>query len=243
MTQQSDLPFDSAAERGGVPCVRRADDLPAAFASLPAAWRRALTAWTPAAEQAVVEAVRRVSVDKEIAPPDPFRALRMLPPDAVRVVVFGQDPYPRPGHADGLAFSAGHGKPVSLRRIFDILKTDRPSWQPPERWVLDGWARQGVLMLNPVLTVEVGSAGAHMNCGWQALTSDIVSVLALRADPPTFLLWGKPAQAFFDAHCPPGAQPRVLRARHPSHDFKREFMANGSHFAATSDQIDWWTLD
>jgi uracil-DNA glycosylase len=244
MTRQADLPFGAGpAPAGAASAVHRASDLPAAFASLPAAWRRVLNAWTPAAEQAVVAAVAAVSQEREIAPPDPFRALRLLAPDEVRVVVFGQDPYPRPGHADGLAFSAGHGKPVSLRRIFEILKADRPGWQAPERWVLDGWARQGVLMLNPVLTVEVGSAGAHMNCGWQALTSDIVRVLASRAAPPTFLLWGKPAQAFFDASCPPGAAPRVLRARHPSHDFKREFMLDGSHFAATSSEVDWWNLD
>ena len=187
MDQQTDLPFDPPAARAGdVPAVRRADDLPAAFASLPPSWRRVLDAWTPAAQQAVVDAVRAVSGEREIAPPDPFRALRMLAPDEVRVVVFGQDPYPRPGHADGLAFSAGHGKPVSLRRIFEIL--------------------------------------------------------ALREAPPVFLLWGKPAQAFFDTSCPAGAAPRVLRARHPSHDFKREFMADGSHFAATAEHVDWWNL-
>jgi uracil-DNA glycosylase len=239
---QSSLPFGDAPA-AGVPAVHRADDLPAAFAQLPPAWRAVLPGWTPAAEQAVVDAVRAESGEREIAPPDPFRALRLLAPDAVRVVVFGQDPYPRPGHADGLAFSAGHGKPVSLRRIFEILKADRPGWEPPQRWLLDGWSRHGVLMLNPVLTVEVGRAGAHMACGWQALTADIVRVLATRAAPPTFLLWGKPAAAFFDAACPAGASPRVLRARHPSHDFKREFMADGSHFAATASQVDWWSLD
>jgi len=242
MSGQADLPFGDAAAPGDVPRVRRADDLPAAFAHLPPAWRRVLTGWTPAAEQAVADAVKAVSADREIAPPDPFRALRLLAPDAVKVVVFGQDPYPRPGHADGLAFSAGHGKPVSLRRIFEILKADRPGWQPPERWLLDGWARQGVLMLNPVLTVEVGTAGAHMDCGWQGLTADIVRVLASRDQPPTFLLWGRPAQAFFDAACPTGSCARVLRARHPSHDFKREFMADGSHFQATAGLVDWWSL-
>jgi uracil-DNA glycosylase len=243
MNGQADLPFADADGPGDVARVRRADDLPAAFAHLPPAWRRVLTGWTPAAEQAVVAAVKAVSGEREIAPPDPFRALRLLAPDAVKVVVFGQDPYPRPGHADGLAFSAGHGKPVSLRRIFEILKADRPGWQPPERWLLDGWARQGVLMLNPVLTVEVGAAGAHMNCGWQVLTADIVRVLANLDYPPTFLLWGRPAQAFFDAACPADTRARVLRARHPSHDFKREFMADGSHFAATAGQVDWWALD
>ena len=240
---QSDLPFGAAPAPGDVPRVRRADDLPAAFAHLPAAWRAVLPGWTPAAEQAVVAAVKAVSGERDIAPPDPFRALRLLAPPDVKVVVFGQDPYPRPGHADGLAFSAGHGRPVSLRRIFEILQADRPGWQPPERWLLDGWARQGVLMLNPVLTVEVGSAGAHMNCGWQTLTSQIVHVLAVRPDAPTFLLWGRPAQAFFDTACPAASGARVLRARHPSHDFKREFMADGSHFAATAEHVDWWSLD
>ena len=243
MSGQSDLPFGDAAERNGVPQVRRADDLPAAFAHLPPAWRAVLTGWTPAAEHAVSAAVKAVSADREIAPPDPFRALRLLAPADVKVVVFGQDPYPRPGHATGLAFSAGHGKPVSLRRIFEILKADRPGWQPPERWLLDSWARQGVLMLNTVLTVEVGAAGSHMDCGWQSLTSDIVRVLASREAPPTFLLWGRPAHAFFDAACPADTRARVLRARHPSHDFKREFMADGSHFAATAEHVDWWSLD
>ena len=242
MSGQADLPFADAAP-GGIPPVRVAADLPAAFAHLPPAWRTVLTGWTPAAEQEVVAAVKAVSGEREIAPPDPFRALRLLAPDEVKVVVFGQDPYPRPGHATGLAFSAGHGKPVSLRRIFEILQADRPGWRPPERWLLDNWARQGVLMLNPVLTVEVGVAGSHMDCGWQGLTADIVRVLASRVQPPTFLLWGRPAQAFFDSACPGGSRARVLRARHPSHDFKREFMADGSHFAATAGLVDWWSLD
>jgi len=217
-----------------------ADDLPAAFASLPAAWRAALPGWTPAAERAVTDAVRAVSGHAPIAPPDPFRALRLVPPEAVRVVVFGQDPYPRPGHADGLAFSAGHGKPPSLRRIFDVLEADRPGWHRPAIWTLDGWARQGVLLLNPTLTVEVGAAGRHLGCGWQALTSEIVQALCSQATPPAFLLWGKPANAFFDAARPPAAHPPVWRTRHPSHDFQRTFMAEGSHFAATADQVDWW---
>lgn len=219
-----------------------ADDLPAAFDSLPAAWRAVLPGWTPAAQQAVVDAVRATSGPREVAPPDPFRALRLVPPKDVRVVVFGQDPYPKSGHADGLAFSAGHGKPHSLRRIFEVLAADRPGWQRPERWVLDGWARQGVLLLNPVLTVEVGSAGRHMACGWQALTAQVVQTLCCQVSPPAFLLWGKPANAFFDAACPPGAAPEVHRTRHPSHDIRREFMAGGSHFLATADRVDWWGL-
>lgn len=219
-----------------------ADDLPAAFGSLPAAWRQALAGWTPQVQADVVARVRAVSGEREIAPADPFRALRLVPPERARVVVFGQDPYPRPGHADGLAFSAGHGKPHSLRRVFEVLAADRPGWQRPQQWSLDAWAHQGVLLLNPVLTVEVGVAGSHMKCGWQALTSEIVKVLCDQVCPPVFLLWGRPANAFFDDARPPGANVQVLRTRHPSHDLRREFMSEGSHFQATADRVDWWAL-
>jgi len=219
-----------------------ADDLQSSFASLPADWRARLPGWTPRAEQAVVDRVRAASNGREIAPANPFRALHLVAPDAARVVVFGQDPYPRPGHADGLAFSAGHGKPHSLRRVFDVLEADRPGWTRPQAWKLDAWAAQGVLLLNPVLSVEVGRAGSHLNCGWQALTAEIVQFLCDRPQPPAFLLWGKPASAFFDAACPAGARPPVWRTRHPSHDMRREFMVEGSHFAATADRVDWWAL-
>jgi uracil-DNA glycosylase len=221
-----------------------ADDLPAAFDSLPAAWRARLPGWTPALQGEVVGRVRSASGDRPIGPADPFRALRLVDPDAVRVVVFGQDPYPTPGHADGLAFSAGRGRPASLRRVFAVLAADRPGWTPPPAWSLDGWARQGVLLLNPVLTVELGRIGSHLDVGWQALTSQVAAGLAASSEPPVFLLWGSKAQAFFDAAIPWAAASglRALRTRHPSNDFRREFMAEGSHFAATARLVDWWAL-
>lgn len=219
-----------------------ADDLPAAFDTLPPAWRAALPGWTAARQAAVIERVRAVSGAAEIGPPDPFRALRFGPPAAVKVVVFGQDPYPKPGHADGLAFSAGHGKPASLRRIFQVLAKDKPGWTPPPAWKLDGWARQGVLLLNPTLSIEIGRIASHIECGWQALTSDIVKILCEREVPPVFMLWGDKARAFFEAACPPGRSPRVLATRHPSNDFQRRFMAEGRHFLETSELVDWWSL-
>lgn len=220
-----------------------ADDLPAAFDSLPAQWRACLPGWTGPAQAAVAERVRAVSASRPIGPADPFRALRLVPPDGVRVVVFGQDPYPKPGVADGLAFSSG-GVPPSLRRIFEVLQADRPGWPRPGGGRLDAWAAQGVLLLNPVLTVEVGSgtAGSHGKCGWQALTCQIVQVLCTRPDPPVFLLWGNHAARFFDGAAPAGHAARVLRTRHPSYDHRRAFMADGSHFAATADRVDWWCL-
>jgi uracil-DNA glycosylase len=220
-----------------------ADELPAVFDTLPAPWREVLPGWTRGAWQAVVARVRASSGGAGIAPVDPLRALRLVAPSAVKVVILGQDPYPRPGHADGLAFSAGHGKPHSLQRIFAVLAADRPGWVPPPVWRLDAWARQGVLLLNPVLTIEVGRTGSHMGCGWQALTSELISVLCRREPAPRFLLWGRPAAAFFEAACPTGAPVTVLHSRHPSNDFRREFMAGGSHFAATADHVDWWALD
>jgi uracil-DNA glycosylase len=219
-----------------------ADDLPQAFASLPTDWSAALPGWTQARQEALTRRVCEVSADRPIAPADPFRALRFVRPDNVKVVVFGQDPYPRPGHADGLAFSAGHGKPASLRRIFQVLAADRPGWMPPAVWRLDGWARQGVLLLNPTLTIEVGRIGSHLDCGWQALTSELVEVLCRRPRPPVFMLWGSKAEAFFAAARPADSTPEVLVTRHPSNDFQRRFMAESSHFLATADRVDWWAL-
>lgn len=218
------------------------DDLPAAFAALPPAWRDAL-GWTQASVDTLIEAIRHASGTRPIAPDDPFRALRLVAPANARVVVFGQDPYPGAGHADGLAFSAPTSGRPSLRRIFDVLEADRPGWRRPASGRLDGWAHQGVLLLNPALTVEVGRANSHTKVGWQALTSSIVSALCRIPEPPVFLLWGAQAEAFHAAAVPAdGPRPRVLTTRHPSNDYARSFMAEGSHFAATADRIDWWRL-
>lgn len=219
-----------------------ADDLPAALASLPPAWAGRLPGWTAGRCAAVAQAIKNVSGDRPIAPADPLRALRFGGPDDIKVVIFGQDPYPTAGHADGLAFSAGRGKPRSLQRIFEVLAADRPGFVPPDSWKLDGWARQGVLLLNPTLTVEVGAAGSHLRCGWQALTAEVAQVLCGTAVPPVFLLWGSQAQEFFAQARPPQAQVRVLVTRHPSYDFKRQFMAEGSHFVQTAHLVNWWVL-
>lgn len=219
----------------------KASDLDAAFASLPPAWAAVLRGWTPEALAAVRRCIEAVSGDRPIAPDDPFRALRLVAPNDVRVVVIGQDPYPTEGHADGLAFSAGKGRPRSLARVMEVLVADRPeTFGPPETWNLDAWARQGVLLLNPVLTVEVGRSASHMECGWQALTVEIVQSLSRRTEPPTFLLWGAKAQAFWAGAA--GAQAPVLTTRHPSYDFQRAFMAEGSHFEATAHLVDWWAI-
>lgn len=217
-------------------------ELDAAFATLPQAWRAVLPGWTRERLARVGACIVAVSGDRPIAPDDPFRALRLVPPEAVRVVVIGQDPYPTAGHADGLAFSALSGRPRSLGRVFEVLTADRPGFVAPERWALDAWARQGVLLLNTVLTVEVGRSASHMDCGWQALTREVVSVLRQRSDPPAFLLWGGQAKAFFAEAGDAGGPATVHVTRHPSYDFARNFMAEGSHFQATAHLVDWWGI-
>jgi uracil-DNA glycosylase len=233
-----------------------ADDLPAAFATLPTAWRDALPGWTPQAQTQVVDGVRTASGAKPIGPSDPFRALRLVAPNTVKVIIVGQDPYPTAGQADGLSFSAERVSPrPSLRRIMDILERDRPGWKRPISGRLDAWAQQGVLMLNTVLTVEEGRAGSHLQVSWQVLTKHIVQAAARKSDKPIVFAWGSHAQSFIaEALRPAGeaapssaATPTtegvtVLTARHPSNDFGRDFMRDGSHFAATADRVDWWRL-
>lgn len=220
----------------------KASELAAALASLPPAWAAVLPGWTPERLRAVQDAVVAVSGDAPIAPDDPLRALRLVAPEAVKVVVIGQDPYPTAGHADGLAFSAGKGRPRSLARIFELLAEAKPGFTTPDIGSLEGWARQGVLLLNPVLTVEIGRSGSHLACGWQALTREIVTYLAARESSPVFLLWGRQARAFWQGARPAECRALALTTRHPSYDFDRSFMAEGNHFAATAHLVDWWEI-
>jgi uracil-DNA glycosylase len=217
--------------------------LAAALESLPKCWAEVLPGWTAGRIRTLIEKVTAESGVREIGPDRPLRALELVRPEDVKVVIIGQDPYPGSQVADGLAFSAAKGKPASLRRIFQILALDEPGFEPPEQWTLDPWAAQGVLLLNTVLSIEIDRVGSHLDCGWQALTGELVTALAARAEPPAFLLWGALARSFFDKSCPIGAHPRVLRSRHPSNDYGRTFMADGSHFSATRDLVNWWVID
>jgi uracil-DNA glycosylase len=149
-----------------------------------------------------------------IYPPQPFTALMLTPFDAVRVVILGQDPYHGPGQAHGLAFSVPPGvkPPPSLRNIFLELQRDLGGTSPSDG-SLERWARQGVLLLNAVLTVEDGSPGAHARLGWESLTTALLARLAEDAKPKVFMLWGAQAQA---RRTGVGEQHLVLEANHPS---------------------------
>ncbi len=146
-----------------------------------------------------------------------LRALGLTPPDAVRVVIVGQDPYHGEGQAHGLAFSVARGTPLppSLRNILTELADDM-GIATPTSGDLEPWARQGVLLINSVLTVELGKAGAHRGRGWERLTDAVIAAVAASSTPTVFMLWGKDAERKAPLIEAQGGQHLVLTAPHPS---------------------------
>jgi len=144
-----------------------------------------------------------------------FRALDLTPLDQVKVVILGQDPYHGPGQAHGLCFSVPDGvrPPPSLVNIFKELQSDL-GIPPPGYGFLEHWAKQGVLLLNSVLTVEMGLAASHRDRGWERFTDAVVRLVNAKPEPVVFMLWGSYAQkkaAFVDP-----SRHLVLKAPHPS---------------------------
>lgn len=128
-------------------------------------------------------------------PSEWFRALDLTPLDQVRVVILGQDPYHGEGQAHGLAFSVQPGvrPPPSLVNIYKEMATDL-GIAPPSHGLLDHWARQGVLLLNSVLTVRMGQAASHQGRGWERFTDAVIRAVAAKPEPVVFILWGAYAQ-------------------------------------------------
>jgi len=126
---------------------------------------------------------------------DIFRAFELCPFDNVKVVIIGQDPYHEEKQANGLAFSVSRSvlNPPSLQNIFKELKNDLDI-DIPKTGELEGWAKQGVLLLNAILTVEAHKAGSHQNMGWEEFTDDVVKKLSKKKENLVFILWGKYAQ-------------------------------------------------
>lgn len=148
-----------------------------------------------------------------------FRALDLTPPDTVRAVILGQDPYHGPGQAHGLCFSVKPGvrTPPSLVNIYKELDADLGIPRASHGY-LEHWARQGVLLLNSVLTVRMGEAASHQGRGWERFTDAVVRIIAARPQPVVFLLWGSYAQkkAAFVDDISRGGRHLVLKAAHPS---------------------------
>lgn len=162
----------------------------------------------------------RLDAGATIFPPRPLRALELTPPEAVRVVILGQDPYHGRGQAEGLAFSVAPGVPLppSLRNIFKELQRDLgtpPPTFPQPGGSLVKWATHGVLLLNTTLTVEEGLPASHAGQGWELLTDAVIRHVAQGQRPVVFMLWGSHAQGK-RAVIPQDRGHLVLTANHPS---------------------------
>jgi uracil-DNA glycosylase len=146
---------------------------------------------------------------------DIFNGLKYTPYGDVKVVILGQDPYHQPNQAHGLCFSVQKGvrKPPSLVNIFKELHSDL-GIEPPDHGCLEDWAKQGVLLLNTVLTVRKGQANSHKGKGWEILTDQVIRLLNQREKPMVFMLWG--ANARSKAKLITNKQHLILTAAHPS---------------------------
>ena len=144
-----------------------------------------------------------------------FTALELTPFESVKVVILGQDPYHGFGQAHGLSFSVQKGTPLppSLKNIYKELQEDIGGELPTEG-DLSHWAKQGVLLLNTVLTVEEGNANSHKGKGWERLTNRLIESLNELKHPVIFILWGKPAQDKEKLITNPNHV--LLKAPHPS---------------------------
>jgi uracil-DNA glycosylase len=191
--------------------------------SLPPAWQERLgSEWSrPYMADLGAFLAAEKEAGKAVFPEDGawLRALELTPPGDVRVVILGQDPYHGLGQAHGLCFSVRPGvkPPPSLANIYKELQSDL-GIAPPRHGFLEHWARQGVLLLNSVLTVEMGRAAAHQGRGWERFTDAVVAAVNAQSEPAVFMLWGAYAQkkaAFVDS-IDQGGRHLVLKAPHPS---------------------------
>lgn len=162
-----------------------------------------------------------------------FNALNLTPLDRVKVVIIGQDPYHGEGQAHGLCFSVRPNVPIppSLRNIFKELYNDL-GIPPANHGCLEYWARQGVLLLNSVLTVVKNQPGSHRNKGWEIFTDKIIEVLNEQNRPIVFLLWGKYAHEktkYLNT-----SKHLVLKAAHPSPYSATNGFLGCRHFSKTN---------
>lgn len=189
----------------------------------------------------------------EVFPPEKsiFSAFSETPFESVKVVILGQDPYHGPNQAHGLCFSVlpGVNPPPSLANIYKELKSDIQGFTIPNHGYLQSWAKQGVLLLNTVLTVEQGQAHSHKHLGWERFTDKVIEQLNHFGNGIVFLLWGAHAQK-------KGAQidhqrHHILKAPHPSPLSAHRGFLGCRHFSKTnqllqqrnSQPIEWNSLN
>lgn len=175
---------------------------------------------------------------KVIYPPgaEIFSALNHTPPDKVKVVILGQDPYHGPGQAHGLCFSVQPGVkvPPSLVNIYKELAADI-GITIPNHGTLTAWADQGVLLLNATLTVEAAQAGSHQGKGWERFTDQVVEYISREHENVVFLLWGSYAQK--KGQVVDTRKHLVLKAPHPSPLSAHRGFLGCRHFSQTNDYL------
>lgn len=183
---------------------------------------------------AAIEAflVDEAKVGKTIYPPSSliFNAFNSTPLEEVKVVILGQDPYHGSGQAMGLSFSVPRSQkvPASLRNVYKELAANIDGFQIPNHGDLSNWAKQGVFMLNAMLTVEHKKAGSHKKIGWQKFTDAVIKKLSDEKEGLIFMLWGnfaKGKKVFIDTE-----KHHVLESAHPSPLAGNAFLGN-EHFA------------
>jgi len=204
---------------------------------LEASWKTRVGAWFERDDMRALAAFlrERKAAGARIYPPgaEMFAAFAATPFDEVKVVILGQDPYHGPGQAHGLCFSVRPEVPVppSLVNMFKEIERDLGIARPDHGWLMP-WARQGVLLLNAVLSVEHGRAGAHQGKGWEGFTDHVVEVLNRERDGLAFLLWGSYAQT--KGRVIDTSRHRVFKTSHPSPlSAHRGFLGCG-HFSAVN---------
>lgn len=181
--------------------------------------------------KSLTDYVREQYKSKTVYPPPKkvFRAFDLCPLDKVKVVIVGQDPYHGPGQANGLCFAVENGVtlPPSLKNIFKEIKNDL-GVEPSISGDLSRWARQGVLMINSVLTVAAGSPASHAGLGWEKFTDSVITALNNKRKNVVYLLWGKYAQnkgSVIDRE-----KNLVLTSAHPS-PFSATLFFGNHHFS------------
>ncbi|GAA3534877.1 uracil-DNA glycosylase [Zobellella aerophila] len=186
---------------------------------------------------AFVQAER--AAGKQIYPPqqDMFNAFKYTELAEVKVVILGQDPYHGPHQAHGLCFSVlpGVRTPPSLANMYKELSADIPGFRTPSHGYLESWARQGVLLLNTVLTVEAGKAHSHAKLGWETFTDRVIQAVNEHLQGVVFLLWGNHAQkkgAMIDRR-----RHHILAAPHPSPLSAHRGFLGCRHFSQTNDLL------
>lgn len=171
---------------------------------------------------------------KTIYPPGPliFNAFELTPFDKVRVVIIGQDPYHGAGQAHGLSFSVPDGIaiPPSLKNIYKEIESDL-GIAPRQSGNLEHWAKQGVFLLNAILTVRANQAASHSNIGWQKFTDAVISKISQQKKGVVFLLWGNYAKGKRELICCDGNL--ILEAAHPS-PLARGAFFGCKHFSKTN---------